>query len=175
MSFLKFLTGLFPSKEKNADAISRWDRKMHLISKSLYIDIEYPVIMFCHVPWDFEIYTTPQELISSSISCHWGLDDYFSQEKDEFELVVDSKGRVFRIIHTHYHKETDVGFSYPSLYERTETIGFLKSKIIEGCYAKIFGWESEERIKIENTLELIRAMNSFYEIINCVKMSLTDL
>ena len=170
---MNFFKRFFLSKKDYTKKNIEWNgllEKMYLsISED---DLKYPILLFCHVIWDFEVYNNPSEIIGKSISGHWGL---FPELFDPKEIVIDSNGKVFKLSKEHYDEKTKIGFSYPSTYDRTENITFLKNKIIDGCNSYISYREPENTIEIKNNLELIDKMNSFNEIISYVKENLTDL
>ncbi|WP_298311846.1 hypothetical protein [uncultured Aquimarina sp.] len=147
---MKFLRRLISSKKNKEEIHLEWNKHLKKISDSLLNDnLEYPIILLCHVPWDFQVFNNPTELIGESIGGHWGLNDYFSKEADELEIVIDSSGKTYKLSHEHYHKETKTGFSYPSKLEGVETLDNLKKKIIEGSssfFSDIFP-EREEEIR----------------------------
>ena len=171
---MNFFKKLFSSNKDYKKTNIEWNDLLKKVYESIADkdDIKYPIILFCHVTWDFEVYKNPTEIIEQSISGHWGL---FPEPFDPKEIVIDSNGKVFKLSKDLYDEKTETGFSYPSIYDRTENIDFLKEKIIEGCKSYISNLEPEDKIEIENTLKIISEMNSFSEIIEYVKISLTDL
>ncbi len=171
---MNFFKKLFSPNKNYEKANIKWSDLIKKVYESIAEkdEIKYPVILFCHVIWDFEVYKNPTEIIEQSISGHWGL---FPEPFDPEEIIIDSNGKVFKLSKNLYDENTKTGFSYPVIYDRSESIDFLKDKIFEGCTSYISDWETQDKIEIENTLEVISEMNTFSEIIEYVNISLTDL
>ena len=166
---MKFLKRLISPKRSQEKIQLEWNELLEKVASSLTNDkLKYPIILLCHVPWDFEVFHSSTELIGESIGGHWGLNDYFSSETDELEIIIDSSGNTFKLSHEHYHKETKTGFSYPSKIEGTETLNNLKRKIIDGSSSFVSDIYPERENEIKDKLTDLNNLNSIQEVINYV-------
>jgi len=170
MNFLKRL--FFPEKRTTKFHLE-WNKHMQIIADSLTDNkLVYPIIMFYHVPWDFQVYDTPNDLIGQSISGHWGLNDYFSKEKDEMELIVDSKGVIYTLSHDHLYEMTKTHFSYPSIFKATESIDDLKTRIINGSTQYISYIDPDAEQEINDKIKTIKQIDSIKELLLFVNKEL---
>ncbi|AUC76291.1 hypothetical protein [Olleya sp. Bg11-27] len=154
-------------KDQSEEINVGWNKHLEKVYQSIDNDkLNYPIIHFCHVLWDFKVYQNPSEIIGDSISGHWGFNEHLALEMDELEIIYDSKGNRFKLFHEHYNKITKTEFSYPSEFIKTETIETIKDRIIKGCkdYAESYCEESE-RENIEIKIENIKNISSIKELI----------
>ncbi|WP_282088650.1 hypothetical protein [Aquimarina algiphila] len=164
---VKFLRRLISPKKSKEEIRLEWNETLKKVSDSLINDkLEYPIILLCHVPWSFQVFKTPSEIISESISGQWGV---FPTPFDQKELVIDSNGKVYKISNKHYHKETKVGFSYPSILQKeSETLENLKNKINKGSKSLVSDVYPEKESEITEMLNDVGELISIAEVIDYV-------
>ncbi|NRR93559.1 hypothetical protein HSX10_18455 [Winogradskyella undariae] len=163
---MNFIKKIFSKKKEDEKVNLKWNEHLNQISESIDNDeLSYPIILFCHVPWDFEVYNNPSEIIRESISGHWGLNEYLSKNIDELEIVVDSCGKAYKLSHEHYDKKTKTGFSYPSKVVGVETIENLKKRIIDGCNDYLITFSESEKEILKAKMETVKNINSIPELI----------
>ncbi len=150
-------------KKKDSEKVNlEWNEHLKKVYESIKNDeLSYPIILFCHVLWDFEVYNNPTKIIEESISGHWGL---FPETFDPKEIVIDSDGKVFKLNKEHCDEKTKTGFSYPSILFGNEDLDSLKKRILEGCNDYILQFQENEEI-IKAKMEIVNEINSIPELI----------
>ncbi|CAM4002060.1 MULTISPECIES: hypothetical protein [Flavobacterium] len=146
-----------------------WNEHLNKIYESIDNDeLSYPILLFCHVLWDFEVYNKPTEIIEEAIIGHWALNEHLSKNVDELEIVIDSFGKTYKLCHEHYDKKTKTEFSYPSNRIGVETIENLKKRIIDGCNDYSITFSVSEKETLNAKMEIIKEIKSINELIHFV-------
>ncbi len=170
---MNFIKRIFLKKDYEKIELE-WNKKIEKAYKSVKNDkLEYPIIMFSDVFWDFSVYINYTDLIRESIAGHWGLNEYLHSGSHKSDIVIDSKGNQFELSHEHYDEITKIEFSYPSIFIKKETFENIQERIIHSCeeYIECYSKESKEK-NIESKIHRIKKMNSIRELILLVKEEL---
>lgn len=169
---MNFIKKIFSKKRGSEKVNLEWNEHLDKVYESINNDtLNYPIILFCHVLWDFAVYNNPSEIIGESISGHWGLDEYLSKNIDELEIVIDSHGKTYKLSHKHYDNKTKTGFSYPSILLGSESLSSLKNRIVEGCDDYILQFQENEEI-IKAKIKTVNEIKSIPELIHFVEKEL---
>lgn len=150
-----------------------WNERLIRIYDSIKNDeLNYPIILFSHVLWDFDVYNNPIKIIGESIIGHWGL---FAETCDPKEIVFDSEGKVFKLNKEHYDDKTKTRYSYPSILIGNEDLDSLKRRIYNGCEDYILKSQENEEI-IRAKMKIVNEIDSIPKLIFFVEkeMNLTE-